>query len=225
MAIRGHGIGYAATALLSGAATWLASGGHPADAPAATQAAVQARSAPAQLDSGPLIVVASDGNVTLRVEQQPLEWVLEQIALQSGWTDVKERARAPAAGSAGSRAPAAGAAAPIVAAAQPMRLLQAIERGGEADRYAGLLKARSDGIELPDALLKSLYENDGSDRVRMLAFDAYLEPLADSPEAMHSVLQTALQASSEAIRSEAKRRIDELLESERVDAALHASER
>lgn len=36
------------------------------------------------IPQAPLIAVASDGNVTLRVEQQPLEWVLEQIALQSG---------------------------------------------------------------------------------------------------------------------------------------------
>jgi hypothetical protein len=28
--------------------------------------------------------VSSDGQVTLRVEQQPLEWVLEQIAAQGG---------------------------------------------------------------------------------------------------------------------------------------------
>jgi hypothetical protein len=41
----------------------------------------------------PFIAVSSDDNVTLRVEQQPLEWVLEQIAIQSGWSDVRERAR------------------------------------------------------------------------------------------------------------------------------------
>jgi hypothetical protein len=63
--------------------------GHEAAAPAAAPAVVIAAPAPQAaksnpLPEAPLIAVASDGNVTLRVEQQPLEWVLEQIALQSG---------------------------------------------------------------------------------------------------------------------------------------------
>ena len=40
------------------------------------------RTTPAQAvastDATPLIAVSGDGNVTLRVEQQPLEWVLER---------------------------------------------------------------------------------------------------------------------------------------------------
>ena len=49
----------------------------------------------------PLIAVSSDGNVTLRVEQQPLEWVLEEIAKQSRWSDIKERATATTSTSSG----------------------------------------------------------------------------------------------------------------------------
>lgn len=40
----------------------------------------------------PLISVSSYGTVTLRIEQQPLEWVLDEIARQSGWPDVRARA-------------------------------------------------------------------------------------------------------------------------------------
>jgi hypothetical protein len=63
---------------------------HEATTPAAAPAVVLAPAPPvakaAPLPEAPLIAVASDGNVTLRVEQQPLDWVLEQIALQSGRT-------------------------------------------------------------------------------------------------------------------------------------------
>ena len=50
---------------------------------------------PSPMPEAPLIAVASDGNVTLRVEQQPLEWVMEQIALQSGRAMVPSAAAAP----------------------------------------------------------------------------------------------------------------------------------
>jgi hypothetical protein len=68
----------------SAAVGWSA---HEAATPAVVPAVVVAAPAPAKpnpVPEPPLIAVASDGNVTLRVEQQPLEWVLEQIALQSG---------------------------------------------------------------------------------------------------------------------------------------------
>lgn len=219
-------IGYGATALLSCTAGWLMNVPAPTSprAPAALIApsASRANAAPMQADSDPLIAVSSDGNVTLRVERQPLEWVLEQIAKQSGWNDVKQRAGATTASGAAvaaAPAPAVCAEASILTPAQAKQLLDAIERGGEADRYDGLLRARSDGVSVPDGMLKSLFETDSSERVRLIAFENYLEPRTGNVEAMRSALEAALYVPNGAIQSEAKRRLDELFESERIDAA------
>lgn len=216
-------IGYAATAVLSFAAGWLMTApDRMPDPPLAAARATPARAVAPRLDSGPLIAVSSDGNVTLRVEQQPLEWVLEQIAQQSGWADLKQRAGAngaPAAAAAAASAPAVCAEASILTPAQAAQLLQVIERGGEADRYDGLLQARSDSVSMPDSMLKWMFETDASERVRLLAFENYLESRTGSADATRSALQAALYVPNAAIQSEAKRRLEELLESERIDAA------
>ena len=217
-------IGYAATALLSFAAGWLMTApDRTPDPPLAAARATPARAVAPRLDSGPLIAVSSDGNVTLRVEQQPLEWVLEQIAQQSGWADLQQRAGAngapvAATAAAAASAPAVCAEASILTPAQAAQLLQVIERGGEADRYDGLLRARSDSVSVPDGMLKWMFETDASERVRLLAFDNYLEPRTGSADATRSALQAALYVPNAAIQSEAKRRLEELLESERIDA-------
>lgn len=228
MAIRSTA-GYAITAVLSCATGWLmhSAAREPAvparpSASLAAPAAAPAAAASTALDAGPLIVVASDGNVTLRVEQQPLEWVLEQIAAQSGWEDVKQRARATTTGAPIAAAPKRVVCgdAPIETPEQAQPLLRAIARGSEAERYDALLQARSMGVAVPDETLKSLFETDTSDRVRLLAFDNYVEPLTGSGEALRGVLQAALYVSDGAIQREAQRRLDELLESERTEAAV-----
>ena len=217
---------YAAAALLSGAAGWLMHAPDPvpdrASGPLTPPRSSQPSAAATRIDSGPLIAVFSDGNVTLRVEQQPLEWVLEQIAEQSGWADVKQRAGARTAcgpALAAAPAPAVCAEASSLTPTQAKHLLGAIARGDEADRFDGLIQARTQGVPVPDDMLKSLFETDASERVRLLAFENYLEPRTGSVEATRSALQAALFVPNGAIQREAKRRLDELLESERIDAA------
>lgn len=227
----------ATVAALAAGAGWFARDASVASAPAArpaeqgtdrrVSAAAPAPSSTAQARPvAPLIAVASDGNVTLRVEQQPLQWVLEQIAAQSGWTDVKERARAvkpagaaPAAAGTPAVADAAGVACPEPAPrVDASRVLAAIERGAEEDRYNGLLQARSDGVQVGEQMLKTLFETDASERVRVEAFAEWLHSRADRPDTLREALQAALYVPSAAIQHEAKRRLDELNEAERIDA-------
>lgn len=217
-------IAHAAALAMSAGAGWLAHGPAAPDvpAPAVVRLAPALVVPSAAADSTPLIAVSSDGNVTLRVEQQPLEWVLEQIANQSGWADVKERARPrAAAGDVATAAPPpvlcveSTAGAPRLDAA---RVLHAIERGGEADRFAGLMKARSDGVLVPEQTLGSLYQTDASERVRVAAFESYLEQRADRREAVREALEAALYVSSQAVQREARQRLEELHEMERIDA-------
>ena len=163
----------------------------------------------------PLIAVASDGNVTLRVDQQPLEWVLEQIALQGG--DVKGTATAAAIRSTLSAGPSCPE--PTrTARVESSKLLQEIERGSEEQRVGGLLNARSAGVFVPDATLKTLFETDASERVRLHAFEAYLERQTGDNAALRRTLEAAVLIPSAVIQREAKARLDELTDMERVDA-------
>lgn len=169
----------------------------------------------------PLIAVSTDGLVTLRVEQQPLDWVLEQMALQTGYGDLRERVR-PAVASTGAplEAPPHESLcieAPAGAAADARQLFAAIERGSEAERFEGLMTTVSSSLTVPDALLKSMFETDASERVRLLALERYLEPRSGDPAALRAALEAAQLVPDAAIQHEARRRLDELTESERPD--------
>jgi hypothetical protein len=173
----------------------------------------------------PLIAVSTDGLVTLRVEQQPLDWVLEQITLQTGYGALSERVRLAGAAASASTGAASVVSthdgvcseAPLVAAADARRLFAAIERGGETERFEGLLTAVSSSITVPDELLKSMLETDASERVRLLALERYLDPRGGNPAALRKALEAALNVSNAAVQQEARRRLAELTEGGRPD--------
>lgn len=218
--------GLAATAALGWLAGWQmqpSTPAAPARAPVATAGATVASQSVA--DATPRIIIASDGNATIHVDQQPLAWVLEQIARQSGWSDVHARATPSAA----SAVPASGAEAPaeLVFVAEAPRdeaqVLHAIARGSETDRFDGLMAARSSGVPLTEELLKNVFESDASERVRLAAFETYLEGRTGDNAALRSALSAALYVPNPAIQREARLRLDELDESERIDAATRQS--
>ncbi len=215
-------IAWAATAALSATAGW-ALRGPPEPAPATPAVAPARTAAPTPVpDTTPLIVVASDGNATLRVEQQPLEWVLEQIAQQSGWSDVHERVRAARPGDAAASANSA-AVATTVACASPAppdaaAVLRAVEQGSEAERLEGLMNARAGDLALPEPTLRRLIEHETSERVRAAAFESWLERRGERTDALRRTLEAALYLPSAAIRGEAMHRLSVLQETERLDA-------
>ncbi|HSW23498.1 MAG TPA: hypothetical protein VLJ62_12070 [Burkholderiaceae bacterium] len=226
-------IAHTATAVVAAAAGWFAHElSPPTPATVATQppAPLQAAVAP-PASSTPLIAVASDGNVTLRVEQQPLQWVLDEIAVQAGWPDLQRRA-CPAAVQVAASAPATALAGPAAAAAPPLlacsesaarqvdpvRVLQAIESGTEAERFQGLMLARSADVPVTEATLKHLFETGGSERVEMAAFEAYLALRADRPDDLRAALEAAQYAPTAAIRRDAAQRLAELRELDRLNA-------
>jgi hypothetical protein len=165
-----------------------------------------------------VIAVATDGRVTLHVDQQPLDWVLEQIAQQAGYGARERIALPPAAARPESgtetRPVQAGepgcTEGPGFAPAEASRLTAAITRGGEPERLQGLLAAASAGLRLPDALLRSVFESDASDRVRLAAFEQYLDALRGEPEALRDAIGAALHVPNAAIQRDARRRLDEL---------------
>lgn len=167
--------------------------------------------------ANPVIAVGSDGNVTLHVDQQPLEWVLEQIALQGGdmTTTAKAVALRPP-----SSAGLACQASTDAGHTEPAQLLQAIERGSEAQRVQGLLDAQSAGVFVPDSTLKVLFETDASERVRLHAFEAYLERRTGDNAALRRTLEAATLIPSALIQREAQVRLHELTAMERMEASF-----
>jgi hypothetical protein len=224
-------IAHTATAVVAAVAGWFA---HEPAPPTPVTVAMQAPALPQAAaappaHSTPLIAVASDGNVTLRVEQQPLQWVLDEIAVQAGWPDLRQRA-CPAAVQVAASAPAippgqaAAAPAPVLACSEsaarqvdPARVLQAIESGTEAERFQGLMLARSADVPVTEATLKHLFETGGSERVEVAAFEAYLALRADRPDELRAALEAALYAPTATIRRDAAQRLAELREVERLN--------
>jgi hypothetical protein len=204
-------------ALASGTAGWWIRDAEPHGAPAMPAPPVRQAPAPSNERTSPLIALAGDGNITLRVEQLPLEWVLEQIAVQAGGS-ASDLLRAVEPASQGASLPTSGRCSGPVPPSPEGELLRAIERGDETARHDGLLQARGLGMAVPDDTLKTLFETDASDRVRLLAFESWLEARADTPEAMRSALQSALYLPSAAIQQEARRLLAQLHEVERNGA-------
>jgi hypothetical protein len=227
-------VALAATVALSAGAGWVARG--PQDSAAKPAPPAVARPAPAlpapdAVIDQPLIAVSGDGQVTLRVEQRPLDWVLEQIALQSGRADLL--GAVPAAAGAGSPSPAAlpvppdtaeGEAAeppacpPPIAPADPGRLVQTIEQGADEERLPALQRARADGVPVPEAVLRTLIETAASDRVRLAALDSWLELRAGDPTAERAALEASLHVPNAAVQRDARQRLDDMNETERLDA-------
>jgi hypothetical protein len=216
----------AATAALSASGGWIARG--PADAavaPLAPAAPPRASAVTGPILEAPLIAVASDGRVTLRVEQQPLEWVLEQIALQRG-DPLPPRAAARPAAAAATRvpvggeaeAPAASGCTPAYIPVDPARLTRAIEYGTETERLDAFMAARLNAIPLAAPLLQTVLTSAASERVRVAALETWLEQQAHDPGAQRAVLDAALLLHGPLLQLEARQRLDDLLEIERLDA-------
>jgi hypothetical protein len=136
--------------------------------PTVPDAAVASRPLPAPAASAqsafepPLIAVARDGRVTMRVEQQPLERVLEQVAAQTGSRPVL--ALAPPGATAAAPASDGPDAAPSpCAASTPLpidtnRVQRAIEDGSEPERLRALSLARAHRLPVDPGTLKSRVE-------------------------------------------------------------------
>ena len=223
-------IAHATTAVVAAAAGWLAHEPTPPPAITAQQPAPTQATVAKPTSSTPLISVATHGNVTLRVEQQPLQWVLDEIAVQAGWPDLHRRA-CPAAVQAAANVPVTPPAhpadagqTPVLACPEsaarqvdPVRVLQAIESGTEAERFQGLMLARSADVPVTEATLKHLFETGGSERVEMAAFEAYLALRADHPAELRAALEAARYAPTTTIRRDAAQRLAELREVERLN--------
>lgn len=77
------------------------------------------------------------------------------------------------------------------------------------------MKASSYGLPVPPETLKTVYETDSSERVRLLAFQQYLDVTQSATlEETRATLQDALGSTSAAVRTEAQKSLDEIAASE-----------
>lgn len=222
---------HAATALAAALAGWLA---HAATVPVAAPAPATRPAASFADTTMPVVLVAPDGLVTLRVDRQPMAWVLEQVAnarRRAGLAPapVAEPVAAPAtvATPAGpAMRTATFSAAPVPAACpesgtppvDPARVMHSIEHGSEPERFDGLMQARSAGLDVADPLLKRLFESGESERVQVAAFEAYLAQRADRPEALRAALEEARHGAAPPVQRQAGQRLAELAELQRLAA-------
>lgn len=219
-------MGFIVTALSAGVGGWLIAAGHHDVATEPRQATATITgptpSPPKSLDTRALILVSTDGNVTLRVEQQPLRWVLEEIARQSGWTElrppsctaVSQRPAVAAQPSAASEREAQG-----VTQAQATGALPPNPSSRETENLQAQLAETLRNAPDEGTALRALYQSDATDEMRLLAFETHLGTVSGDRAQLRQVLEAASRSRSAVVQAEAKRRLDELNDNERLNAS------
>jgi hypothetical protein len=225
-------LGLVATVLVSGATGWVLNEqwrttGENAALPVAESSASSLPAPGTTPGAGPpqaqhqQVTLFGDGTVTVNVQNHPLQWLLDEIARQGGGqipapAPVQDPAALAAQNSPESAVGNAGSGSATGAleqkrALQTLQTLQEIREGDEKVRYESLLKASSLGLAVPHETLKSIYETDTSERVRLLAFQQYLDVTQSaSLEETRATLHDALYSTSAAVQTEAQKLLDEL---------------
>jgi len=75
-------------------------------------------------------------------------------------------------------------------------------------------------VFVPDGTLKTLFETDASEQVRLHAFEAYLERQTGDNVALRRTLEAAALIPSAVIQREAHVRLNELTDMERMEASF-----
>ena len=231
-------ISWAATVLVSGTAGWVLNEQWPktsdsvplpdaefsaSTAPAPDSSAPSATPGAAAMRMPPPVQLFADGTVTVNVQNRPVQWVLDEITrlggLQVGLPEspVQEAPEQPTLNAPQFAAckDSPGLEFEACQEEQARQSLRAISEGDEKARYESLAMAGAIGLSVPQETLKTLYETDTSERVRLLAFEQYINGTqATGIEETRAALQAAIYAPSPGIQVEAKKLLHELEESE-----------
>lgn len=202
-----RGLGALALVLVSAAGGWVL---HAPDTPAVAGPVSPSTEAPsAQLPQQPSVLaypradaepaaemvrLHADGSVTVQVQRRPAAWLVGELCRQGA------RLMPACTGAAATPAP--------LDETDTDGLERSLREGDEQRRHDGLLHARSEGRPLPEPLLLELMRSGPSDRVRLLAFENYIELKSGNVEALRTGLQAVLRMPHTSLQAKAREQID-----------------
>jgi hypothetical protein len=99
-------------------------------------------------------------------------------------------------------------------------MAQALRSGGEQQRFDALAHAQAEGEPLQPALLMQLMAEGPSERVRLMAFENYIEAMSGDVDALRSGLQAVLRISNTALQAKAREQLDGIEQLYQHSAAL-----
>jgi len=85
-----------------------------------------------------------------------------------------------------------------------------LAEGIEAERLAALTEALQSESDVPPQLLQQAYVTDLAESVRLLAFKAYVDAIADDRTEVRNTLESGIYDISAAVQAESRRRLAEL---------------
>lgn len=229
-----HGAGALALAAVSAALGWaLHAPGIPTAAPAAPvsnpssfspsalspsplawpQPAPEANANDAGADADAATVrLHEDGSASVQARRQPPQSILDELCRQGA------ALRPGACG--GASISTAGGAANAAAA-----LAQALREGSEAQRYDALVQSRTAGMLVAEDELMRLMAEGPSERVRLAAFDSYMELKSGDVDHLRGGLQAVLRIPYTPLQARAREQLDGIERLYDQGAALQQGQR
>lgn len=153
-----------------------------------------------------------DGRASVQARRQPPQWILDELCRQGA------ALRPGACG--GASISTAGGAANAAAA-----LAQALREGSEAQRYDALVQSRTAGMLVAEDELMRLMAEGPSERVRLAAFDSYMELKSGDVDHLRGGLQAVLRIPYTPLQARAREQLDGIERLYEQGAALQQGQR
>jgi hypothetical protein len=147
----------------------------------------------ADAGDGAAVRLHEDGSASVEVRHRPAQWIVDELC----------RLGAPLRPGA-----CGGAAAPAAGDAAGARLLQVLREGSEAQRYDALVQSRTAGVMVAEDELMRLMADGPSERVRLSAFDSYIELKSGDVDQLRTGLQALLRIPHTQLQARAREQLD-----------------
>lgn len=158
-----------------------------------------------------------DGRASVQARRQPPQWILDELCRQGA------ALRPGACGGAGASPAGETARSDAHAAAAP--LAQALRDGSEAQRYDALVQSRTAGVLVAEDVLMRLMAEGPSERVRLAAFDSYMELKSGDVDHLRGGLQAVLRIPYTPLQARAREQLDGIERLYEQGAALQQGQR
>jgi hypothetical protein len=171
-----------------------------------------------------VVQLNGDGSATIRVQRRPPGWVVSELCRQ-GARDVAGCARDVAQASSPGGAAQTPSTTPQPPGTGDEQILRRLKDPNEQARFQGLMQAREEGVLVPKATLLALMRNDPSERVRLEAFEDYVDASSDTTQELRAAMQELMRIPDATLQSRAREQLDLLEQAEREDAEMNLRQR